>query len=187
MWQDAADNSGGWRGGWPCQYLPASHQSAGTAEELGQQSAEPAWGPCGVIGFASGFPTVETPWSRRCWLEFRINWVSTLFHMLRECLAVRLLRTGAWRKGLSVPDHTALRRGRWAGGRAPFPEPIPVTVPSRRPQRALPRWNSSWPQGSANCLWILDCVLDSLPCFIFFHRLECYFSRRLCSSSEVTD
>lgn len=65
------------------------------AQELRRPSHEPAKGPYDIIGFSSGFPAVETPWSRRHWLEFKINWVSILFHMLRECLNVRLLRGGS--------------------------------------------------------------------------------------------
>lgn len=71
-----------------------SHQSGERAKELGKQSEESGRGLYDIIGFSSGFPAVETPWSHRCWLEFKINWVSILFHMLRECLSIRLVRTG---------------------------------------------------------------------------------------------
>lgn len=71
-----------------------SHPSGQRAKELAKQSDESGRGLCDTIGFSSGFPAVETPWSHRCWLEFKINWVSILFHMLRECLSIRLVRTG---------------------------------------------------------------------------------------------
>ena len=69
-----------------------SHQSVEIAKELGQQSEESGRGLYDIIGFSSGFPAVETPWSHRCWLEFKINWVSILFHMLRESLNIRPVR-----------------------------------------------------------------------------------------------
>lgn len=134
------------------------------AQELRRPSHEPAKGPYDIIGFSSGFPAVETPWSRRHWLEFKINWVSILFHMLRECLNVRLLRGGM--ETVNMPFFNTQLTGR--EGREGRASPVKrahrvgkqLTLrPFYRPRLILPKWKSSFPQGKANCLWILDCVL----------------------------
>lgn len=162
--QDAADWPSGWWLGWPGQHRPVCHQSVEIAQELLRPFHEPAKGLYDIIGFSSGFPAVETPWSRRHWLEFKINWVSILFHMLRECLNVRLLRGGV--QTMNMPFfNTQLPGRKGRAGRASRAKRAhrvgkQLTLwPFYRHRWILPKWKLSFPQGKANCLWILDCVL----------------------------
>ena len=67
-------------------HLPGSPQSVDTAQELRPATDEFGKGLHDIIGFPCGFPAVETPWRQRCWPGFKINWVSILFYMQRECL-----------------------------------------------------------------------------------------------------
>lgn len=92
--QSIDSGAGDWDGPANTALCPIS-QWRELAQELRRPSHEPAKGPYDIIGFSSGFPAVETPWSRRRWLGFKINWVSILLHMLRECLNVRPLRGGS--------------------------------------------------------------------------------------------
>lgn len=103
VWQNAVGWQWGWEWGSPAKAHPAplSCQSVPwhRAKQPGKQSDEFGKGLYDIIGFSRGFPAVETPWRRRCWLEFKINWVSILFYMHRECLNIRRLRVGGGGRG----------------------------------------------------------------------------------------
>lgn len=69
---------------------PGAHPSVEITKGPGKQSGESAKGSYDIIGS----PAVETPWSRRGWLELKTNWVSIFFPVPRERLNVRLLGMG---------------------------------------------------------------------------------------------
>lgn len=91
-----------WRSKWVPKDTPLTRNPVSLNRAL--KLARTPWVWTGAVWncwFPSGSPTVEAPWSQRCWLEFKINWVSILFHMQREGLNIRLLRAGEWRKCIS--------------------------------------------------------------------------------------